>query len=73
MSVDVFKGRELVAIADLASVVEKFNKEQFGDEPLFAEVVFYRDGEKRASLTEALVYDGGADRGDLRFEVEVTG
>lgn len=73
MSVDVFKGRELVEIAELSSVVEKFNKEQYGETPLFAEVVLYRDGEKVAGLTEALGHDGDASKGDLRFEVEVNG
>lgn len=73
MSVDVFKPRELTEIAGLAKVVEDFNKDQHGETPLFAEVVLFRDGEKVAGLTEALVYDGGASKGDLRFEVEVAG
>ena len=71
MSVDVFKARELTEIAGLAKVVEDFNKDQYGDTPLFGEVVFYRDGEKVAGLVEALVHDGSASKGDLRFEVEV--
>lgn len=71
MSVDVFKARELVEIAGLAKVVEDFNKDQHGELPLFAEVTFHRDGEKVAGLTEALVFDGDASKGDLRFEVEV--
>ncbi len=73
MSVDVFKGNELVEIASLGGAVEKFNREQHSDTPLFAEVVFYRGGEKVASLTDALTFDGSADSGELRFEVEVNG
>lgn len=73
MSVDVFKKRELVEIAGLANVVEDFNRDQHGEKPLFAEVTFYRGGERVAGLTDALVFDGGASRGDLRFEVEVNG
>lgn len=71
MTTDNFRPRELVDISNLASQVEKFNKDQFGDKPLFAEVVFYRDGNDVAMLTESasvgVVYDG------LSFEVKERG
>ncbi len=51
MTIDTFRPHELVDIAGLATVVEKFNREQVGDHPLFAEVVLYRAGEDVALIT----------------------
>lgn len=71
MTVDTFRPRELFDIAELATTVEKFNREQRGPKSLFAEVVFYRDGEDVASLTETASV-GGEPAGDgaLSFEVK---
>ena len=70
MTVDTFRPRELVDIADLATTVEKFNREQHGDKPLFAEVVLYRDGNDVALLTETASVGGAAADGALSFEVK---
>ena len=71
MAVDTFRPRELVDIAELATTVEKFNREQHGHKALFAEVVFYRDGEDVASLTETASVGGeSAADGALSFEVK---
>lgn len=70
MTVDVFKPIELAAISDLATLVEKFNREQRGDKPLFAEVVLYRDGDDVASLTETASFGKPGLDGELSFEVK---
>ena len=69
MTIDTFRPHELVDIADLATVVEKFNREQVGDHPLFAEVVLYRSGEDVALITDAGSF-GEAPAGSLSFEVK---
>lgn len=70
MSVDVFKPRELIDISNLALLVEKFNREQVGERPLFAEVVLYRDGNDVASLTESASFGSSEQDGALSFEVK---
>lgn len=70
MTVDVFKPRELTDISNLALLVEKFNREQVGDKPLFAEVVLYRNGDDVASLTESASFGSSAPDGALSFEVK---
>lgn len=69
MSVDVFKPRELTDISSLAVLVEKFNREQDGDAPLFAEVTLYRGGDDVATLTDSRSF-GDAAAGALSFEVK---
>ncbi|MFJ4997141.1 hypothetical protein ACIP5T_03250 [Microbacterium sp. NPDC088619] len=70
MSVDTFKPRELTDIAELAVLVQNFNRDQHGDKPLFAEVVFYRGGDDVASLTETASLGQAASDGALSFEVK---
>lgn len=70
MVVDVFKALELEAIANLARIVEKFNREQVGEAALHAEVLFFREGDEVAQLSDALTFDGTASRGELRLEVK---
>lgn len=70
MTVDVFKPQEMIEIANLAGVVEKFNREQHGDKPLFAEVIFYRGGDDVASLTETARFGKPGVDGELSFEVK---
>lgn len=70
MSVDVFNPRELSDISDLARLVEKFNHDQVGEKPLFAEVVLYRDGDDVALLAESASFGASASSGALSFEVK---
>lgn len=65
---DTFKPRELIDIAVLAGHVQRFNKEQHGTKPIWAEVVLYRDGKKVAELTEAHGDPSDHERGDLVFD-----
>lgn len=64
MGIDVFKAKELEDIAGLMRTLQDFNKNQYGEKPLHAEVILYRGGED-----VALVFESDA-KGELRFEVK---